>query len=295
MSRAGDVGSALADLAGALVPLSALDATREYRERIARIPTRLNEFGYDAYGLEPALVGRLALPAVLLYRHWFRVEVHGIEHLPAKRVLVVANHAGQLPFDALMLSTALVLEAEPPRIARSMGEYWIPTLPFVSTLASRMGAMVGTPRNCVRMLEREECVVVFPEGARGMNKPWRERYRLQRFGSGFMRLALEANTPVVPVGIVGSEEQHPGLANFEGLGHRLGMPSFPITPTFPWLGPLGLLPLPVRYHLHFGEPLHFEGAANDDDAAILARVARVKAAIDDLLARGREMRSGVFR
>jgi 1-acyl-sn-glycerol-3-phosphate acyltransferase len=286
---------ALGDLAGALVPLSSLDASREYRERMARIPTRLNEYGFDPYGLEPAYVAQTSLPAVLLYRHWFRVEVHGIENLPSRRVLVVANHAGQLPFDALMLNTALVLEADPPRIARSMAEYWISRLPFVSTAASRLGAMVGTPHNCVRMLENEECVVVFPEGTRGMNKPWRDRYRLQRFGKGFMRLALEARAPIVPVGIVGSEEQQFGLANLERLAHTLHMPALPVTATFPLLGPLGLLPLPVKYHIHFGEPLDFEGAANEDDAAIELRVERVKEAIDALLDRGRARRKGIFR
>jgi 1-acyl-sn-glycerol-3-phosphate acyltransferase len=291
----GNLREALGDLAGALVPLSALDASREYGERMARIPTRVNEYGFDPYGLEPAFVARTALPAVLLYRHWFRVEVHGIENLPSDRALVVANHAGQLPFDALMLNTALVLEAEPPRIARSMAEYWISRLPFVSTAASRVGAMVGTPRNCVRMLENEECVVVFPEGTRGMNKPWRERYRLQRFGTGFMRLALEARAPIVPVGIVGSEEQQFGLANLERLAHVLHMPALPVTATFPLLGPLGLLPLPVKYHIHFGDPMDFEGAANEDDAAIELRVERVKGAIDALLDRGRAERTGVFR
>jgi 1-acyl-sn-glycerol-3-phosphate acyltransferase len=291
----GNLREALGDLAGALVPLSALDASREYGERMARIPTRVNEYGFDPYGLEPAFVARTALPAVLLYRHWFRVEVHGIENLPSDRALVVANHAGQLPFDALMLNTALVLEAEPPRIARSMAEYWISRLPFVSTAASRVGAMVGTPRNCVRMLENEECVVVFPEGTRGMNKPWRERYRLQRFGTGFMRLALEARAPIVPVGIVGSEEQQFGLANLERLAHALHMPALPVTATFPLLGPLGLLPLPVKYHIHFGDPMDFEGAANEDDAAIELRVERVKGAIDALLDRGRAERTGVFR
>lgn len=291
---AGGIAQALGDLAGALVPFSALDAARDYRERIARTQHHVNEYGYDPYGLSPEFVARTALPAVLLYRYWFRVEVHGIEHVPPGRALLVANHAGQLPFDALMLGTALVLEAEPPRIARSMGEYWIPKLPFFSIAMSRLGALVGTPVNCVRMLEDEECVLVFPEGAHGMNKPWSERYRLQEFGTGFMRIALDARAPVVPVAIVGSEEQAPGLANLEWLGRAIGMPSFPITATFPWLGPLGLMPLPVKYHIHFGEPMQFQGAANDEDPAIDAKVEQVRAAIDALLRKGREERAGVF-
>jgi 1-acyl-sn-glycerol-3-phosphate acyltransferase len=195
----------------------------------------------------------------------------------------------------MMLSTAMLLDAEPPRIARGMGEYWIPRLPFVGTAAARGGAMVGTPDNCRHMLENEECVMVFPEGVRGINKPYRKRYRLQRFGQGFMRLALEARAPIVPVGIVGSEEQQPGIANLPALGRLVGMPAFPITATFPWLGPLGLLPLPVKYRLHFGEPLAFEGDSNEEDAAIEDRVAVVRRALEELLASGRRERRGIFR
>ena len=145
------------------------------------------------------------------------------------------------------------------------------------------------------MLRNGECVVAFPEGVRGMNKLYRERYKLQRFGLGFMRLALETNTPIVPVGIVGSEEQQPGLANWSSLARLLGIPAFPLTPTFPWLGPLGLVPLPVRYHMLFGEPMSFEGDPNEDDAAIERRVAQVRGAIEALLQRGLSERRGVFR
>jgi 1-acyl-sn-glycerol-3-phosphate acyltransferase len=176
-----------------------------------------------------------------------------------------------------------------------MGEYWIPNLPWVSIAAARTGALVGTPGNCVHMLENGECVTVFPEGVRGMNKLYAQRYQLQRFGMGFMRLALETGSPIVPVGIVGSEEQQPGFANLGRLGKLLGMPAFPITATFPWLGPLGLLPLPVKYRIHFGEPLNFEGHSTDEDGVIQEKVDRVKAAITTLLEQGRSERRGVFR
>jgi 1-acyl-sn-glycerol-3-phosphate acyltransferase len=289
------VRSAFADLAGALVPLSAREAQDDLRARLRQVPNRLNEYGFDGYGLNPDWIRRLALPGVLLYRLYFRAEAFDIDRLPAGRVLVIANHAGQLPFDGLMLSTALLLEARPPRIARAMGEFWIPRIPGFNVLAARGGALVGTPENCRHMLENGECVVVFPEGARGMNKLYRDRYVLQRFGLGFMRLALETDTPIVPVGIVGSEEQQPGFANLSGLGRALGIPAFPITLGFPWLGPLGLAPLPVRYRLYFGEPMRFEGSPSDEDAVIEAKVERVKGAIDALLARGLAEREGVFR
>ena len=147
----------------------------------------------------------------------------------------------------------------------------------------RLGSVVGRPENCVRLLEHEEAIMVFPEGERGFVKTYAQRYQLQRFGLGFMRLALETGTPIVPVGIVGGEEQSPGLANVRALGRLVGSPAFPITPTFPWLGPLGFVPLPVKFRLHFGEPLRFEGDPGEDDAAIEERVEVVK----------REIRRGI--
>lgn len=286
--------NALRDLGGALLPLSLRDLDREIGDRLRKVPTELNEFGYDRFGMSPQAARRSLFQAALLYRYYFRVETFGIDRVPAGRVLLIANHAGQLPFDGAMLGTAVLLEAEPPRIARAMGEYWIPRIPFFNVAASRAGNLVGTPENCAALLEAGECVMVFPEGVRGINKTYAHRYELQRFGLGFMRLALETDTPVVPVGIVGSEEQQPGLANLESLGRLLGMPAFPLTLGFPWLGPLGILPLPVRYRLHFGEPLHFEGSAADEDSVVQDKVDRVRDAIAALLAHGRETRRGIF-
>jgi 1-acyl-sn-glycerol-3-phosphate acyltransferase len=165
----------------------------------------------------------------------------------------------------------------------------------VTVAAARGGAMIGTPHNCAQMLDHGECVVAFPEGVRGMNKLYRNRYELQRFGLGFMRLALETHSPIVPVGIIGSEEQQPGFANLAGLGRLLGMPAFPLTLGFPWLGPLGLLPLPVKYRIYFGEPILPEGDADEDDARIQERVEAVKQAIRGLLQRGLDERGGIFR
>ncbi len=284
----------LQDLAGGALPLSTRDLKEEIADRLARIPNRINDYGYDAYGLSPEWMQSMALPGVLLYRYYFRSECFDIDRLPLGRMLLVANHAGQLPFDGAMISTALLMEADPPRIARGMAEYFIPRLPWLNVALTRSGTLVGTPENCIHMLENEECVMVFPEGVRGINKPFHKRYQLQRFGLGFMRLALETGTPIVPVGVVGSEEQQPGLANLEGLGRMLGMPAFPITIGFPWLGPLGLLPLPVKYRLYFGKPMLFEGDAHDDDHMIEAHVEQVKQSLSALLARGRRERTGIF-
>jgi 1-acyl-sn-glycerol-3-phosphate acyltransferase len=294
-SDASGAGGILSDLVGGLLPLSVRRLQNEIRERLRKIPNRINEFGYDPYGLSPEWMERNALPMVALYRWYFRVETFDIDRLPTGAMLLVANHAGQLPFDGAMLSTALLLEADPPRIARPMGEYWIPRIPWANVALARGGAMVGTPANCEHMLNNGECVMVFPEGVRGISKPFRQRYQLQRFGLGFMRLALEADVPIVPVGIVGSEEQQPGIANLKGLGRLLGMPAFPITLGFPWLGPAGLLPLPVRYRIYFGQPMHFSGDYREEDADIDERVEQVRSAVADLLERGLSEREGVFR
>jgi 1-acyl-sn-glycerol-3-phosphate acyltransferase len=146
----------------------------------------------------------------------------------------------------------------------------------------------------VQLLDRGEAIMVFPEGERGFLKPYRKRYQLQRFGLGFMRLALETNTPIVPVGIVGSEEQSPGLARVPWLGRLVGAPALPITLTFPWLGPLAIVPLPVKFRLHFGEPMTFEGDPDDDDATIEKKVEVVKDAIAEGIRAGLEARKGWF-
>jgi 1-acyl-sn-glycerol-3-phosphate acyltransferase len=289
------VTRALRDLVGGLLPLPLRDLGVEIGDRMQKVPTPLNDYGYDRYGLHPESARRALVPSVLLYRYYFRVRTHGIAKVPAGRVLLVANHAGQLPFDGAMLGVAMFLEAEPPRLVRAMGEYWIPQLPWISVMAARTGALVGTPENCRALLEADECVVAFPEGVRGMNKLYSERYRLQRFGNGFLRLALETETPIVPVGIVGSEEQQPAFANLERLARLLGMPAFPVTATFPWLGPLGLLPLPVRYQIRFGEPLRMSGSAHEEDEDIERKVEVVRLAIAGLLEEGLRERRGVWR
>jgi len=292
--RNSGIREAVRDLVGAFLPLSAHGLEREIDERLRQVPNQINEYGFDPYGLSLESARRAALPAALLYRHYFRVETFDVDRVPEGRVLLIANHAGQLPFDGAMLSVAMLLDAEPPRICRPMGEYFLPRLPWMGVVMVRTGAMVGTPENCVHMLENEECVVAFPEGVRGMNKTYTERYRLQRMGLGFVRLALETATPIVPIAIVGSDDQQPGLANLEGVGRMLGLPAFPITVSFPLLGPLGILPLPVKYRMYFGEPLHFEGDAADDDAAIQEKVDVVKDAIEGMLARGVRERKGIF-
>lgn len=259
------------------------------RARLEKITPPANEFGVDPYGFDLEYAVAAVAPFLWLYRHYFRVELTGLENVPGEgRVVLVANHSGQLPFDAAMLTVALLLEKDPPRVLRALVERWIPTLPFVSTFMARVGQIVGTPENCRRLLAADEAILVFPEGVRGLNKPFSERYRLQGFGAGFMRLALESGAPVVPVAVVGAEEQAPSLLDLKPLARMLGFPAFPITPT------LLPLPLPVRYHIHFGEPMRFEGSADDDDAEIERKVAQVERNVKALIDKGLLERKGVF-
>ncbi len=277
------------------LPAPLRNLRRELEDRLASIPSRLNEYGYDAFGMEPAYAAPFLMPSALLYRHWFRVETHGIEQVPAGRVLLIGNHAGNtFAFDAAMLSMAMLLEADPPRAVRGMAEYYLPTLPFFGTFMHRVGSVVGTPENCAQLLEDGEAIMVFPEGTRGFVKTYDKRYQLQRFGLGFMRLALETDTPIVPVGIVGSEEQAPGLADLKGIGRLIGAPAFPITPLFPWLGLGGFVPLPVKFRIRFGTPLHFDGDANAEDSEIERQVDVVRGSIRGLVDESLAERRGWF-
>jgi 1-acyl-sn-glycerol-3-phosphate acyltransferase len=294
-ARSASPGGALARGLSALRPGTFRRLESELAERLAQAPLVRNQFGFDRYGFDVRAAPRMLLPAAWLYHYWFRVETFDIERVPGGRVLLIANHAGQFGYDGAMLSMAMLFAAAPPRLARGMGEYFMWRVPWMGVMASRIGATVGTPENCIALLESDECVMVFPEGARGANKPFRKRYQLQRFGQGFMRLALRTGTPIVPVGIVGSEEQQPGFANLSDLGRRFDLPSLPITISQPWFGPLGsAFALPVKYRMYFGEPLRFEGDADEDDAAIEQRIDQVKETMRGLLARGRRERRGIF-
>ncbi len=267
---------------------------RQYKEKILAIPTKLNEYGYDPFGYSPEFTKWAVLVTAWFYKYWFRVELNGAANVPEGRVLLISNHSGQIPLDGVMIATGLFLEPDPPRAVRSMIERWVPTLPYVSIFMARVGQVLGSPENARRLLKNGEALLVFPEGVRGINKTWYERYHLKEFGLGFMRLALETETPIVPIGVVGAEEQIPTFVNFKALAKFLGMPAFPITPFFPWLGPLGMFPLPVKYHIYFGEPMYFTGDPNDEDIVIERKVREVRAQIRSMLTYGLRARNGIF-
>jgi 1-acyl-sn-glycerol-3-phosphate acyltransferase len=262
---------------------------RDQAPRLAAIARTENEYGVDPFGFNLDYALAAIAPFIWMYKRYFRVETRGIEKVPAGRVLLVANHSGQLPFDGAMIGVAMLTEANPPRAVRSMVEKWVPSLPYVSTFMARVGQIVGTPENCRRLLQAGEAIMVFPEGARGISKLWSQRYQLQDFGLGFMRLALETSTPIVPIAVVGAEEQAPALLDLKPLARVLGFPAFPITPT------ILPFPLPVKYHLYFGDPLTFTGRADDEDAELEKKVRAVKSAIQQMLNQGLQERKGVFR
>ncbi len=263
-------------------------------EKIQRLPTRVNEFGVDPFGFNPDFV-KYTVPFVCaLYRHYFRVRAVGIQNIPEGRVLLISNHSGQLPFDGMMIIAASILEREPPRMVRSMVESWVPSLPVVSWFFPRNGQIVGTRENCRLLLEREEAILAFPEGVRGINKLYSQRYQLQEFGLGFMRLALEARAPIVPVAVVGAEEQTIAVANFRAGARLLGFPNLPIPLSMPLLGPLSMLPAPSKYTIYFGKPMTFEGDPDDEDAVVEEKVKQVKGTIQRMLRDGLKARKHVF-
>ncbi len=247
-----------------------------------------NEYGVDPWGYSPDYAKAALGPFLWLYQHYFRVDTFGLKKVPAGRVLLVANHSGQLPIDGAMIAVAMLTEASPPRAIRSMVEKWVPSLPYVSTFFARVGQVVGTPENCRALLEKEEAILVFPEGIKGISKLYSERYQLQDFGLGFMRLALETDTPIVPVAVIGGEEQAPAVVNLKSVAKILGLPVLPLTP---YGAPL---PMPVKYRIYFGEPLTFRGRADDDDSELETKVNVVRAAISNMIEHGLKQRKAVF-
>jgi 1-acyl-sn-glycerol-3-phosphate acyltransferase len=259
--------------------------------RIAALKMQCNEAGFDPFGFDPDVSRYMLAVMVFIHRTYFRTEVFGIDRVPSGRALFVANHSGHLPIDGMLIATSLILDRDPPVLARSMVEKWAQRLPFVSVLFMRVGQVLGSPDNARRLLEAEHPLLVFPEGVRGLSKPFSERYKLAGFGPGFMRLALETRAPVVPIAVVGAEEQFPAIANIGPLAKMFGMPAFPIIPQML----LGVpLPLPTKYRLYFGEPMLFEGDPDEDDADIEERVEAVRDAIQSMLNRGLAERQNIF-
>jgi len=264
----------------------------DFDERIRRVAAQRPTGYVDPFGFDLEWIKYALMVVSVLHRFYFRVEVHGVENVPTGRALLIANHSGQVPIDGAIIAAAMFFNADPPRAVRSMVEKWSQTLPGVSTFFSRCGQVVGVPENARRLLESEEALLVFPEGTRGISKPFAERYCLKDFGLGFMRLALETHTPIVPIAVVGAEEQYINLGNLNRVAKALGMPVFPIIPQF--FVPGAAMPLPTKYRVYFGEPLRMSGDPDDEDAVIETKVEVVRGTIQSMINRGLKERKGIF-
>jgi 1-acyl-sn-glycerol-3-phosphate acyltransferase len=259
------------------------------RETLTRIVERMEgDYADDEWGFDEGFAELVEPFFGFLYQTWWRVKVTGAERVPAHgRALLTANHAGILPWDATMISMALLREHPLPRYPRFLVLNWAFDLPWISAGMRKVGGVVASPFNAMRLLEQNHLVAVFPEGVKGTGKPYGERYRLQRFGrGGFVEIALRTGAPIVPVAVVGSEEIYPKVADLPVVARLIGAPYFPVTPTFPLLGPLGIVPLPSKWRIEFLDPIETasygpEGA--EDRALVLELSERVRDKIQQAL------------
>jgi len=265
----------------------------DFDRRIELIMKRYHSDEFDPFGFDFNFAVYVVLIAGLVYRYYFRVKTIGIEKLPQGPFILVANHSGQIPIDGAMIATGLMLDSEEPRLLRSMVEKWAATLPFINTFFSRCGQIVGKPENINLLLSRGEAVLVFPEGSKGIVKPFSRAYILQEFGMGFMRVALTHHCPVVPVAVIGAEEQYPSLANLERIAKALRMPGLPL-PIQSLIPFAFFLPLPTKYRIYFGEPMTFKGNPDDDDGIIEEKVRVVRRTIQTMIQKGLEERKHIF-
>lgn len=254
-------------------------------EHINRIRKPIGSLGYDPWGYNNDAIKLSFSLCRQIYEKYFRVVSDGVERIPAEGpVLIIANHSGQLPIDGLLIAYALASREENPRIPRAMIERFFPTVPYLGNLLNEVGAVLGDPVNCAKMLANGEAIVVFPEGVRGSGKLYQDRYQLQRFGNGFMRLAMKYKAPIVPVGVVGCEETIPAIANLKPLAKLLGLPYVPVA--LPMV-------LPAKVHLNFGSPMYFDDVEIPEEQ-VTERVEKVKAEISKLIDKGLSERKRLF-
>jgi 1-acyl-sn-glycerol-3-phosphate acyltransferase len=258
----------------------------QIEEYVKVFPNKVGSHGYDPWGFNIRDMKNNMRFVKFLYEKFYRVEAFGLENIPKDgRCLIIANHSGQLPFDGMLIAYALLTNPHGARAPKAMVERFLPSVPFIGNWLSSVGAVIGDPLNCERMLDNEEAVVVFPEGVRGSNKLYKHKYQLQRFGNGFMHLSMKHNAPIIPVGVVGMEETIRSYADIKPLARLLGLPVMPL-----------VLPviLPSKVFLHFGEPMYFDNEVYKDQD-IKERVEQVKNAIRKLIDEGLSKRTDIFQ
>ncbi len=267
------------------MPLSMLD-NPEIAERVDRLDVPFNRDGLDPYGVSESHLSYIFKFVEPFYRQYFTVDCYGLEHIPeaGDAAMLVGNHGGGVPVDAAMLLSACFFELEPPRLVHGMVDKFANRWPVVSQWFSRIGQFTGLPEHAVRLLQDGRLLMVFPEGTRGTGKLYKNRYELQRFGTGFMRIALKSGAPIVPFAFVGGEEALPTVLHLERIANLLGIPYIPVPPH------LLPIPLPVHCEFHVGEPMHFSGDGSEADETIKRYINQVKGRIGELIDRGRKHR-----
>jgi 1-acyl-sn-glycerol-3-phosphate acyltransferase len=257
----------------------------EVAARIEALDLQFNKFGIDPYGIDKHDLTRFVSAFSWIYRYYFKVDVYGLDNVPSRgRGVLVGNHSGGVAIDGMMVMGSMLLDAEPPRLPHAMIDEFIHRFPGASQMMSRAGQFTGNPDQAKRLLRAERLLLVFPEGARGTAKLAKDADSLVGFGTGFMRLALETKSPILPFGFVGGGDALPTIANLKRLGRLLGVPYVPITK---WIV---LVPKPTRFQLLYGKPMHFEGTGHERDEVVRAMVDQVKERIRDLIRQGRQLR-----
>jgi len=268
-----------------------------YQQR--ELARRGPNYSVDDFGFDPEWTESFLTIFKAVYRDYWRVETKGVEHVPASgRALLVANHAGVLPWDGTMIKTAVFAEHPRPRHVRALVASQFMGMPALSWFLRRTGQAVGHPDDTRRLLERDELVLVFPEGTRGTGKRFKDRYRLRRFGrGGFVATAIRTQAPIIPISVVGSEEIYPMIADLRPVARMFGMPYFPITPFWPLLGSLGMIPLPSKWRIQFHAPIevaHLAPQAAEDQHLVMAMADNVREVIQRGIYDNLKLRRGVF-
>lgn len=259
-----------------------------YGQKLGEVGMKFRAEEVDPFGFDPVYWEKVEPVFEFLFDNYFRVELFGLENVPEQgRVLLVANHSGTLPYDGAMLKVAIENRHMSARPVRFLVEDFVFHFPFLGSFMNRIGGVRACQDNARRLLENEQLVVVFPEGVKGIGKLFKHRYQLQRFGrGGFIKLALRSNSPIIPVAVVGAEEIHPMLARLGWLARTLKLPYIPVTPTFPFLGPLGAVPLPSKWLIEFGKPLplsQYTAADADDALKVMQLSEKVRSTIQQMV------------